>query len=58
VRWTALGLAVAAVLIATARRRRRSRARGSQEPHVDAQLDEALEATFPASDPIAIGQIE
>jgi hypothetical protein len=42
---------------------RRSDRRGRRpvvgfDPRIDAQLDDAIKATFPASDPIAIGQIE
>lgn len=50
----AIALTGAVVL---ARRRGRRPVPGF-DPRIDAQLDEAIKATFPASDPIAIGQIE
>jgi hypothetical protein len=52
-----LALAGAVVLARRSNRRGRRPALG-YDPKTDAQLDEAIKATFPASDPIAIGQIE
>jgi len=48
-----LGLAAAAVLALLRRRRRRI---GALERllHAEARLDEAIQETFPASDPIAV----
>jgi hypothetical protein len=47
-----------AVVLARRSDRRRRRPVFDFDPRTDAQLDEAIKATFPASDPIAIGQIE
>jgi hypothetical protein len=52
-----LALAGAVVLARRSNRRGRRPALG-YDPKTDAQLDEAIKATFPASDPLAIGQIE
>lgn len=53
-------LAGAGVVVLAARRgrRRAGRPTSGSDPKTDAQLDEAIEETFPASDPIAIGRIE
>ena len=53
-------LAVAGVVVLAARRGRRrdGRPTSGSDPKTEAQLDEAIEETFPASDPIAIGHIE
>jgi hypothetical protein len=53
----ALALTGAVVLARRSDRRCRRPGLGF-DPRTDAQLDEAIKATFPASDPIAIGQIE
>jgi hypothetical protein len=53
----AIALTGAVVLARRSDRRGRRPVLGF-DPRTDAQLDEAIKATFPASDPIAIGQIE
>ena len=53
-----LGFAVTAVLVALRRPRRTQARAGLPESEGEARLDEALEETFPASDPIAVGRIE
>ena len=53
-------VAVAGVVVLAARRGRRrdGQPTSGSDPKTDAQLDEAIKETFPASDPIAIGHIE
>jgi hypothetical protein len=47
-----------AVAFAARRGRRPDAPAAGPDPKTDAQLDDAIAETFPASDPIAIGRIE
>jgi hypothetical protein len=58
-RWAALAVVALAVVAALGRRRKPPRRSGGRlDPRTEAQLDEALKQTFPASDPVALGRIE
>lgn len=51
-------LALAGIAVVATRRARRSERLAPPQSRTDARLDEAIEETFPASDPIAVGHIE
>jgi hypothetical protein len=58
-RWAAVAVGALVVVAVLGRRRKPHRRSGGRlDPRTEAQLDEALKQTFPASDPIAIGRIE
>jgi hypothetical protein len=51
-------IALAGLAVLATRRARRPDRQTPSRSRTEARLDEAIEETFPASDPIAVGQIE